>query len=76
MVDFDRENFIVLLRDDAEECRGFCLKAGTKYFSFDISLLQCYCINQNTESRNRGISVSGNTSLATCNGERKKLSSL
>ena len=77
MANFDRINFSGnLLRGDAEECRGFCLTAGTKYFSYDISHLQCYCINQNIESRDRGNSVSGNTSLATCNGERKELSSL
>ena len=68
MIDSDRINYKVLQNGDAEECRGFCLTAGTKHFSYADSE-HCFCMNENTESRERGNTVSGNTSLTTCNGE-------
>ena len=67
MEDSDRINFKVMQNADAEECRGFCLTAYAKHFSYADSE-NCFCMN-NTESKERGNSVSGNTSLTTCNGE-------
>lgn len=68
MVDSDRTNFKVMQNADAEECRGFCLTARAKHFSYADSE-HCFCTNETTESKERANSVSGNTSLTTCNGE-------
>ena len=68
MVDSDRKNFKNMQNADAEECRGFCLTAYAKHFSY-ADYENCFCTNTTTQISVRANSVSGNTNLTTCNGE-------